>query len=399
MKPKVLKNEQEYEAALEHVSVLMKAEPGSPEEEELELFSLLVEEYEEEHFPIAFPDPIEAIRFRMDQEGLTQKDLTQYMGSQSKVSEVLNGKRSLSLKMIRNLHEGLGIPAEVLLQEPGRKLGPVEYDWRDYPFAEMLKRGYFGEWTGSLRAAQEVGEELLAELFHSLGGESTHLVYCRRNKSAINANALRAWQARALQVAQAQDLPEYKLGSLDDAFVKKLVRASYFDAGPALAADLLNERGIHFIVLEHLPKTYLDGAAFLTPACRPVIGLTLRHDRLDSFWFTLLHEVAHVMLHLEDRGMVFFDETDYPFDDDDDPREKEANSFARNALIPDAVWQEEGEGVLAASSTAAVQEVADRLEISPAIVAGRIRWESGDYKRFPDLIGTRRASQAVGNKL
>jgi HTH-type transcriptional regulator/antitoxin HigA len=117
MEPKVIKSEAEYEAALAHVAALMDAQPGSPEEQELELFSLLVEQYEQEHFPIAPPDPVEAILFRMEQEGLTRKDLTAYIGSPSKVSEVLNRKRPLSLSMIRALHKGLGIPAEVLVQE------------------------------------------------------------------------------------------------------------------------------------------------------------------------------------------------------------------------------------------------------------------------------------------
>jgi len=116
MKPKVIKNEEEYNMALNQIEELMDASPGSPEEEELELFSIIVEKHEDEHYPIDLPDPIEAIKFRMEQETLTRKDLAKYIGSLSKVSEVLNHKRPLSLSMIRSLHERLGIPAEVLLQ-------------------------------------------------------------------------------------------------------------------------------------------------------------------------------------------------------------------------------------------------------------------------------------------
>ena len=118
MQPKVIKTEAEYEVALARVADLMDAQPGSPDEQELELFALLVEQYEQEHFPIAPPDPVEAILFRMEQEGLTRKDLAAYIGSPSKVSEVLNRKRPLSLSMIRALHKGLGIPADILVQEP-----------------------------------------------------------------------------------------------------------------------------------------------------------------------------------------------------------------------------------------------------------------------------------------
>lgn len=116
MEAKVIKNETDYEAALAHVAELMDAQPGTRAEEELELFALLVEQYEQEHFPIAPPDPVEAILFRMEQEGLTRKDMVVYMGSPSKVSEVLNRKRPLSLSMIRALYAGLHIPAEVLVQ-------------------------------------------------------------------------------------------------------------------------------------------------------------------------------------------------------------------------------------------------------------------------------------------
>ena len=115
MKPKVLKTERDYKAALAHVEALMAQ--ARPDEAELELWSLLVEKYEEEHFPIATPDPIEAIRFRMEQAGLVPADLQPYMQSKSKVSEVMNRKRPLSLSMIRAFHRGLKIPAEVLVQE------------------------------------------------------------------------------------------------------------------------------------------------------------------------------------------------------------------------------------------------------------------------------------------
>ncbi len=115
MKAKVIKTERDHQAALAYIETLM--DKASPDEAELELWSLLVEKYEEEHFPIAAPDPIEAIRFRMEQAGLAPVDLEPYLQSKSKVSEVMNRKRPLSISMIRALHRGLQIPAEVLVQE------------------------------------------------------------------------------------------------------------------------------------------------------------------------------------------------------------------------------------------------------------------------------------------
>jgi HTH-type transcriptional regulator/antitoxin HigA len=117
MKAKILKTEEDYQAALARIESLMDAKPGSAREEELELWSVLVERYEQEHFPIDLPDPIEAIKFRMEQEGLRQKDLEKYFPGKNRVSEVLHRKRPLSIGMIRALHRGLGIPAEVLLRE------------------------------------------------------------------------------------------------------------------------------------------------------------------------------------------------------------------------------------------------------------------------------------------
>lgn len=117
MKPKIIETEKEYDVALAHVDRLMSAKAGTPELEELQLWTLLVEAYEDKHYPIERPDPVAAIQFRMEQQGLKQVDLVPFIGSKSKVSEVLSGRRSLSIAMIRRLHEGLGIPAEVLLGE------------------------------------------------------------------------------------------------------------------------------------------------------------------------------------------------------------------------------------------------------------------------------------------
>ena len=115
MKPKVIKTEADYDEALSRIEELMEMEETFKVVDELELLAALVELYEAEVYPIPPPDPIDALRFRMEQQGLKQKDLVPFIGSKSKVSEVLAGKRTLSLNMIRRLHDGLGIPAEVLL--------------------------------------------------------------------------------------------------------------------------------------------------------------------------------------------------------------------------------------------------------------------------------------------
>lgn len=118
MFPKIIKSAAAHETALAHVETLMDAAPGSGAEAELEVWSLLIEKYEDEHFPVAQPDPVTAIEFRMEQKGLTRRDLLRYIPNKSKVSEVLGRRRPLSLPMIRALRSGLKIPADILVQEP-----------------------------------------------------------------------------------------------------------------------------------------------------------------------------------------------------------------------------------------------------------------------------------------
>lgn len=390
MKAKILKNEADYEAALEHAAALMDAAPGSSEEDELELFSLLIEQYEKEHYPIAPPDPIDAILFRMDQEGLKRKDMTPYFGTQSRVSEVLNRNRPLTLAMIRNLHEGLGIPADVLLQKPGKQLDPPRFNVDEFPLKEMLKCGYFRDWDRDLRATKEHAEELLTKLFAVFRGQMPELVLCRRSASDLNESALKAWQAHVLSLVENEPLPAYNADALDSAFFTRFARASFFPDGPKVAADLLNKYGIHFVVCPHLAKTYLDGACFLAPTGHPVIGVTLRHDRLDNFWFTLAHEIAHVHLHLDESNLAFFDEVDGNAHAAADSREAEADAFARDLLIPADAWAREGPTLVGESDDEAVTALAEELEIAPAIIAGRIRWETGDYTRHHRLIGNKK---------
>jgi HTH-type transcriptional regulator/antitoxin HigA len=116
----VIKTQDQHERALQRLLMLMDENPmeGSHEADEIELLALLIESYEAKNFPIDPPDPIEAIKFRMEQQGLKQKDLTPYLGSASKVTEVLNGTRQLSINMIRKLNAGLGISANILIKKP-----------------------------------------------------------------------------------------------------------------------------------------------------------------------------------------------------------------------------------------------------------------------------------------
>ena len=120
MEIRPIKTEADYEAALAEIEELFEAEPGTPEGDRLEVLTTLVEAFEDVHYSIPSPDPVEAIRYYMESRGLVRRDLEPYIGSRARVSEILNRKRPLSLTMIRRLNKELGIPADVLIE-------PYEY--------------------------------------------------------------------------------------------------------------------------------------------------------------------------------------------------------------------------------------------------------------------------------
>jgi HTH-type transcriptional regulator/antitoxin HigA len=111
-----IKTKRDYHRALKEIEGLMMAKQNSPEGDRLDVLVTLVEAFERKHYPLDLPDPIEAIKYHMDQNGLAPRDLIPFIGSRNRVHEVLNGRRSLTLEMIRRLYEGLGIPAESLIK-------------------------------------------------------------------------------------------------------------------------------------------------------------------------------------------------------------------------------------------------------------------------------------------
>ncbi len=119
MNIKPIHNDRDYRLALQEIESLMEARPRTPEGDRLDILTTLVESWEERHHPIEAPDPIEAVRFAMEQRGLSRRDLEPFIGSRARVTEILNRTRALTLPMIRRLHAGLGIPADVLIRENG----------------------------------------------------------------------------------------------------------------------------------------------------------------------------------------------------------------------------------------------------------------------------------------
>ncbi len=171
--------------------------------------------------------------------------------------------------------------------------------------------------------------------------------------------------------------------------MKDVARLSYFDNGPLLAKEYLEKHGIHLIVVPHLPKTCIDGAAILLPGETPVIGLTLRYDRIDYFWFCLLHELAHVSKHLSASDRLIIDDLDLRGKkvETEDIIEKEADEMALNGLIPKRIWA--GNQMSGKAPTAEVYASAEKLKIHPAIIAVRIRFERNNYKLLSRHVGNK----------
>ena len=389
MNPKIIKSEEDYNIALNRIEEIFDAKSGSPEFDEMELLVKLVEIYEDEKYPISAPDPISAIKFRMEQQGLKSKDLIPYIGSKSKVSEVLSGKRALSLNMIRKLNEGLGIPAEVLIKETGKTLpdSSIMKHGINFPFTEMFRRGWFKDfYNGTLNEAKELKEELIIKFIGLFNINDFAISYNRKSESQAepeNINdILMAWRIRVMNKAITEKLPAWNKEVLTDEFFFELAKLSYFQEGPKLAKEFLNKAGIHFVIEQHLDKTHLDGSSMLMPDGSPLIALTLRYDRLDSFWFTLFHELAHVQKHLTEIKMAYFDDM---FNEMNKKIEKEADAYAKQMLIQDSLWK--SSGLRITSSTAEIKAFASQLRINPAIPAGRLRYENKNYSVFTNLIG------------
>lgn len=384
---KVIKSEAQYSDYLAEVGSLILENPsqGSVKADRLELLTVLIETYENYKFPVEAPDPIDAILFRMQEQGLKQVDLIHYFGTRSRVSEVLSRKRPLTVPMIRALSIGLGISADTLvgLSMPKTEYKAEEIDWSRFPIKEIVSRGWIEKLTNSASTATEdIVKSFISDVGLQFGGLSFRRNLNGEAYSPSTKYALYAWVARIIQRARqkASNLGTFDENVFSTNFLRDLAQLSWFENGPLLAIEFLEKHGIAVLIEPHLKGTSLDGAALKDNGIG-VIGLTLRSDRLDNFWFTLLHEVAHLWKHVTESDM-FLDDFD---SSSEDRREIEANRLAREAFIPRIVWKRSE--AYQNPSKESIEQLARELKIHPAIIAGRIRKEFGNYKLFTDIVG------------
>jgi HTH-type transcriptional regulator / antitoxin HigA len=385
----LIHNDDQYKKYIKEIHELMGHDPDidTLEGERLSLLAFAVKEYETKHFFFSKPTPIEAIRFRMEEQNLIQNDLVSYIGSKSKVSEILAGKRNLTITMIRALNTHLGIPLDILIQDSKKesyKLNLKNIDWKKFPIDEMVNRNWI-KFKSSI--VSESSKNVLAEFFKPLGGLSPQNTMWRRsihNRYENNSNLyeLIAWIAKVMMLADKINVGDYDKNLITMDYLRELAKLSKFNQGPLLAKEMLAKNGIKLIFLKQLSKTKVDGACFLDTKGQPVIGMSLRHDRVDNFWYTLLHEMSHIYKHLNDQNQ-FIDNLDVK--SSNAPEEKEADKIARESFIPRSIWKRSEAFSLRTNS--AIQTLAKQLNIHPAIIAGRIRYETNDYTKFSDLIG------------
>lgn len=394
----VIKNEDQYREVSARVSTLAERDPAADSDEgrELEVLAVLLEDYERRHFPLDDPGPVDALRFRMEQLSLRPRDLVPFLGARSRVSEVLSGKRPLSLSMIRSLHARLGIPLSALVAEQEPRVEASE-DWDRFPVREMWRRGWFPDVSGRppRRIPFRETENLMSSFLAPVGGIGSlsavlHKTDVQRTGRTADRYALAAWTAYVRREAERRRPSSvFRPHDWHSDLLRELRTLSRYESGPRTAVEMLEAHGIIVVIERHLPRTQLDGAALLRSDGVPVIGLTLRRDRVDNFWFTLFHELMHVLLHLSGKSArgasnsVFLDDLEVPPDVSE--LEREADESAQEALIPRSLW--EASAVRFAVAPVTARDLARDAGVGEAVVAGRVRHEKKNYRLLSSMVG------------
>jgi HTH-type transcriptional regulator / antitoxin HigA len=366
-----IRTNEDYQAALKRAKALF-GKSGQKELDEREVLQALIEKWEKSQHSIEAATPAQAIKFRMQQTGLSQRDLIPYLGSKSRVSEILNGQRQPTVDQIRALHQHLGIPVTSLI-------GSFKHEPAAGPSSSSMAAEEALRKLGVIKSRENLAGFVSRSKAHAPAVAMLRKTRTERTNAKTDLASLEAWCAAALGRAEKVAIKKSEISN-PKKVARRLAQLSVLHDWRDQIVTALHGMGIVFVTLDHLPGTFLDGAAMCRSDGIPVIALTLRHDRLDNFWFTLLHEFAHVVCHLSPDRQLILDDLDVA---SSETIEAEADEFARNALIPPSIWKQ----IVRDSSTAEIMEAAEKAGVHPAIAAGRWRFEHSDYRRFSKLIG------------
>lgn len=267
--------------------------------------------------------------------------------------------------------------------------------WDQFPVKEMYLRNWFEDFfNGTLTDAVNNSEELVKNFVTNAYNRPSFYAARQRIRlgSKINKYALIAWQCRIINLAQKEKTPKkFNKSILTKEWFGNLIKLSTGDNGPKEADQYLYKFGIRLIIQPHLPQTHLDGAVFLLKD-GPVIGMTLRYDRLDNFWFVLFHELVHLKNHIH-KGRIesIFDNLRVDAND----IEKEVDKEAGELLIPSKVWETALPRYVQNEDT--VRDFANKIGVTPAIVAGKIRKEMENYTILRNIVGQGEARKKFPN--
>ena len=320
-------------------------------------------------------------------KGLSQKDLAWRLGVKEQQVQRYEAERynTISLKNYAKIASLLGVElkANIAKLTEFSGLDQIIENVSKPDLRKILKHGRENGWFSENADEQEL-RSFIAENRISFGSPS--LLRTGLNvRDHTEDILLHAWRARIsmrartiIEKCKPRFSPQNILWLID------IVKLSVFDNGPLRARSLLLEHGIILVVEPQIQGLAIDGAAFLEGGI-PVIGMTIRKDTIDNFWFTLLHETAHAILHYRTGLAVgFFDQLDAASIDE---QESEADAFASNLLIPEELWRRSSARI--ARSPSVIENFAAELGINPAIVFGRIRRERNDYSIFAQKIGSK----------
>lgn len=333
-------------------------------------------------------DPGELLIVARIAKGWTQKDLARKLGFREQQVQRYEADRyrSISLAGYVRVARALSLRLSVDFHSPGAEWAP-SFEVNPDEAQKVLKHARANGWLESNDAPDENGiSELVRHVAEHVEMHGTPSLL----RTGLNVEdhskdwLLLSWKAQITRRAKAIiEHEKLKYRPLDVSWLMDLVRLSRLEDGPVQACQLLKQHGIVLIVERHIPGMNIDGAAFLVDHI-PVIGMTLLRNSLDNFWFTLMHEVGHVILHYR-TGLAagFFDDVETV--DYLDELEEEANRFASNMLIPEELWSRSPARI--AKTAEPIERFAEQIGISPAIVFGRVRMERKNYSLFSDKIG------------
>lgn len=351
--------------------------------------------------PVEPVSPGEILREELEARNWTQEAFAEIIEKPLQaVNEIINGKKSITAETAKLFSAALGTSPELWLNlESNYKLMLKEMASREeaisrkaylysiLPMSELLKRNWINQGNDIQELENNVCAFFGVNDVASVEPSISRLRIGKRKKPHLGA--IISWLRKVdIEGAKLKTTP-YRPADVVAVATSIANLSEDEDNGPQMAIKMLKEVGVRVILLGHLKGTYIDGATMVDETGQPTIGLSLRMKRLDNFWFTLLHELGHILLHFEHltkHPIVDLEEDGWR--NSQKRMEKEANSFARDVLIPPGIYKQYIKYCDGIFSKANILEFAESIKISPSIVVGRLQFEEKiGYDILRKLLG------------